>query len=128
GSGLPSFPVRANVCVRLTVPRAQGTPQLTPTSVPGPAPPSHPMVTLPSPCDCCWSIAAAVLARIPMALRRVIFIASPQSRTGLLACPGQEACPTTLFPPLPYTAVWLPHSNPCAAPTTRTPRTQSPVT
>src|SRR5260370_7225159 len=79
GSALPESAVSAKVCSRFTVPRAHGTPQVTPTSAPG-APPSSQRTSTPSGAvvcaDACCSN-AALDARIPIALRLVIFIPCP---------------------------------------------------
>ena len=47
GSAFPSAAASVNVCSFRTVPRAHGTPQLTPLSSAGPAPPSQPTATPP---------------------------------------------------------------------------------
>ncbi len=103
GRALPSAVVRVKVWSLRTVPRGQGTPQLTPLSIAGGLPPSQPAVTasLGTVCaaaSCSNAAAVTLLARIPSALRRVIFMmftsrsAAPGPTTPKAAAPN-SACP-----------------------------------
>ena len=80
GTGVPSA-VSCSGWSRRTAPFANGTPQLTPTASGGAAPPSQLIATsrtAGAPACCaeaaCSTLAAAVLARISRAERRVIFM------------------------------------------------------